>query len=319
MKLLFKLLCLFTLYAYSFTVFADKLCTTADIFLTDAELVPEVQLTPFPNTPTTSIPPTSYSECIGAYYANSINKPLKDSSNNGTYLQGILNGQSSEGDLFTPENTLFDPFYHEDGPLAFDGSDGYNPNLAFITPNDLQDFDGDSLHTDPGWVYLGRDNGSGFDYRKTGEGILPSPLNIGDLLEINFTCDGGAFDGCNTGEWSIMPNYNIADSLYDLFGTGVFDHLALQFKSSTPKSFAIYDFNFNELLGGSLDLNSPYNLYGTYDLSETFSGRDISHIGVWARDPEISEVSEPRSTLLLLIGIALTILRYRKVNLCVTI
>ncbi len=106
MKLLFKLLCLFTLYAYSFTVFADKLCTTADIFLTDAELVPEVQLTPFPNTPTTSIPPTSYSECVGSYEASGFNKPLMSGGNYGAYLHGILNGHSSDGDLFDPENCL---------------------------------------------------------------------------------------------------------------------------------------------------------------------------------------------------------------------
>jgi hypothetical protein len=37
----------------------------------------------------------------------------------------------------------------------------YNPDLVFIEPSDFQDFDGNTINTDPGWVYLGKDDGGG--------------------------------------------------------------------------------------------------------------------------------------------------------------
>jgi len=142
---------------------------------------------------------------------------------------------------------------------------------------------------------------------------------VGDVVDIDFSCAVGAIgDGCTSGTWSIMPDYNIATTLFDLFGEGVFDHLALVFKTGnvddTEKGpdFAIYDFNFNTLLGGGLDLTSPYNLGGSFDLGTTFGDKGISHISVWARDPEFfREIPEPNSILLMLFGVVLLTLRFK--------
>ncbi len=321
MKLLMQLVCMLALLLFSFSASATTMCSTSDVMLTDVQLVPEIQVDPFPNAPATSIPPVAASECVGLLAGN--DKPAASGSNIGEYGNGLLNGEvqgpgNPDGSL-SPYNTLFDPFYNENDPtdpLAFDGTEGYNPDLVFIEPSDLQDWDGDTNKTDPGWVYLGKDEG-GFDYATTGDG--PGKINIGDVVDIDFSCAVGAIgNGCTSGTWSVMPDFDIATQLFDLFGEGVFDHLAFVFKTGnvddTDKGsdFAIYDFNFNTLLGGGLDLTMPYNLGGTFDLGTTFGDKGISHISVWARDPVFfKNIPEPNSSLLILLGVALLVLRFK--------
>jgi len=320
-----------TLLICSFSAKATTMCSTSDVMLTDVQLVPETQILPlpnplvdpFPDPPDTSIPPTEASECVGLLIGN--DKPEATGSNIGEYGDGLLNGEVQTGGhvdgLLNPYNTLFDPFYNESDPtdpLALDGTDGYNPDLVFIEPADLQDWDEDGDKTDPGWVYLGKDEGGGVDYATAGDGLFGETF-VGDVVDIDFSCAVGAIgDGCTSGTWSIMPDYNIATTLFDLFGEGVFDHLALVFKTGnvddTEKGpdFAIYDFNFNTLLGGGLDLTSPYNLGGSFDLGTTFGDKGISHISVWARDPEFfREIPEPNSILLMLFGVVLLTLRFK--------
>jgi len=299
------------------------MCSTSDVQLTDVQLVPEVQVDPFPDPPATSIPPVDSSECVGLLVGN--DKPEATGSNIGEYGDGLLNGEVQTGghvdSLLNPYNILFDPFYNagdEGNPLNSDGSEGYNPDLVFIEPSDLQDWDGDGDSTDPGWVYLGKDEGGGVDYATAGDGLVGQTF-IGDVVDIDFSCAVGAIgNGCTSGTWSIMPDFNIANTLFDLFGEGVFDHLAIVFKTGNVDDtlkgpdFAIYDFNFNTLLGGGLDLTVPYNLGGSFDLGTTFGGKGISHISVWARDPEFSEeIPEPSSTILILLGVALIALRVK--------
>jgi hypothetical protein len=95
--------------------------------------------------------------------------------------------------------------------------------------------------------------------------------------------------------------------LFDLFGEGVFDHLALVFKSGNVDTISpgadrtIYDFNFNTFFVTSLDLTMPYNLMGTFDMTDIFDGYGISHISTWTRAPTFDHitttVSEPRVSL----------------------
>ncbi len=339
MKILLKLIVFLVAIVSSPFVNATTMCATSDVNLTDVQLVPETQIDPFPNPPFTSIPPTEASACVGLLSGN--DKPSPSGHNIGEYGDGLLNGATQTGgnpdSSLNSYNTLFDPFYNEAdplNPLAMDGSEGYNPNLAFISPSDLQDFDGlddgNDYKTDPGWVYLGKDEGGGFSYSTAGSG-LPGETLVSSVVDINFSCLVGAIGGsCTAGTWSIMPDYDIASQLFDLFGEGVFDHLALVFKTGNVcerepgergkpdcergSNFAIYDFNFNTLLGGGLDLSSPYNLGGTFDLGSTFDGKGISHISVWARDPEFSDItriSEPRSMLLMLFALVLLAARYK--------
>ncbi|GAA0809934.1 hypothetical protein GCM10009111_00070 [Colwellia asteriadis] len=340
MKYVSQALLFFMLILLSNISKATTMCSTSDVTLTDVQLVPEVQVDPFPNPPSTTIPTTNSSDCVGLLSGNDKPYPSGGGSHNiGEYGDGLLNGAVQTGgntdDSLAPFNKLFDPFYNESDPLdpfELDGSEGYNPDLAFILPSDLQDLDGandgNSYKTDPGWVYLGKEEGEGFDYATAGKGLL-GETNVGSVVDISFSCAVGSIGGeCVSGAWSVMPDYNIANTLFDLFGDGVFDHLALVFKTGNVcekeegekgkpdcekgSNFAIYDFNFNILLGGGLDLSMPYNLGGAFDLDTAFGGKGISHISVWARDPAFSkEIPEPKSTMLLIIAFILLTLRHR--------
>ncbi|ALO35641.1 hypothetical protein CMT41_13660 [Colwellia sp. MT41] len=284
-------------------------------------------------------------------------QPLPKEHNIGEYQDGLLNGEvwhsnnngnSPADPLLTPYNTLFDPFYDSETPetpLAENGDEGYN-NILFINPEtdlqDLDDTDGNTNKTDPGWVFLGKDEGDGFQYSDTGVGIVNNLIeNEGDegyldltgidiekLITIDFTCYddieniiigegfglGDDDTSCTEGTWSIMPDWDIVNLLEELFGEGVFDHLALVFKSTNE--FVVYDFNFKS---GPLNLEVPYNLGGTFDMSNVFQNKKgesqgISHISVWARDPAgftTTEMPEPKSTMLMLLAVALLVLRVK--------
>ncbi|GAW97846.1 MULTISPECIES: hypothetical protein [Colwellia] len=339
-------------------------------------------------------------------------QPLPKDHNIGEYQDGLLNGEvwhsnnngnSPADPLLTPYNTLFDPFYDSETPetpLAENGDEGYN-NILFINPEtdlqDLDDTDGNTNKTDPGWVFLGKDDGDikdsegnkdgqgdGFQYSDTGVDIVNNLIEdmndpnynnltgiaIENLLNIKFTCfddlsdplsvfnlgdsDSEGEKDCTIGTWSIMPDFDIVDKLEELFGDGVFDHLALVFKTGNVchpsqvdgddvegkgkgkgndkdnsndcidalegPQFAIYDFNFTDIFnsfpGGNAEeaLQSPYNIGGTFNLFNTFHGHGISHISVWVRDPAgftTTEMPEPKSTMLMLLAVALLVLRVK--------
>lgn len=312
MKILLQFLGSSVLFLFSFYALSMPMCATSDVTLSSIQLAYD----PLdPATPIIDVDPTNSSECIGLLIGN--DNPAPSGSNIGEYGDGLLNGEVQTGGhvdpLLSPDNILFDPLYNP--------SPDYNPDLVFIEPSDLQDWDGDGVHTDPGWVYLGKDDGGGFDYATAGVG-LTGEIDIGSVVDIEFTCAMGGIDGCINGTWSIMPDFDIADTLFDLFGEGVFDHLAITFKSgnvdtSTPgPDWAIYDFNFNTLFGGGLDLSMPYNLGGSFDMTDVFDGHGISHISVWARDPSFEDIPppripEPKVSFLLLLGFIMLLIRMR--------
>ncbi len=323
MKYVIQVLSLFIMVVISSTANATTMCDTTDVQLDTVQLAYD----PIdPATPILNVSPTYSSECIGLLSGN--DNPAPSGSNIGEYGDGLLNGEAQTGgnidSWLAPYNTLFDPLYLYglDGIAGNtdDSAGPYNDNLAFIEPADLQDWDGDGDHTDPGWVYLGKDDGEvgGFDYASVGD-----DLDIGSVVDIEFTCAiGGSIDGCTAGTWSIMPDFDIATTLFDFFGEGVFDHLAIVFKSgnvdqeTSGPDWAIYDFNFNTLFNGALDLTMPYNLGGSFDMGTVFDGHGISHISVWARDPEftsviITEIPEPKSTMLMLFALGLLVLGFK--------
>ena len=388
MKFLIQLMSLVFMLLASSAAMAGAMCTDSDVTLDFIQLAYD-PLTPAPEIPD-PIPFGSRdaSDCI-LLLGN--DQPIPMGHNIGEYQDGLLNGEvwlPSPDPRLSEYNTLFDPFYDSVTPitpLVQNGDDGYNA-ILFINPltdlQDLDDTDGNTNKTDPGWVYLGKDEGDDFQYSRTGVGVVddffdpdfddpgyvPSGLEgiaIEKLLNISFTCSDesaeyGSFNlgdvytegndigkerNCTMGTWSIMPDFDIVAKLDELFGEGVFDHLAFVFKSGNvchpPEDdndvdidgkegcidalegpqFAIYDFNFTDIFdsfpGGNAEeaLQSPFNLGGMFNLGTTFHGHGISHISALVRDPAstftTTEMPEPKSTMLMLFALALLLLRFK--------
>ncbi|WP_057832286.1 hypothetical protein [Colwellia sp. TT2012] len=396
MKFLIQLMSLVIMLLASSAALATAMCSTSDVKLDFVQLVSEAL--------PAIILDESATNCV-ILLGN--DQPIPSGTtgstgdkggNIGLYQDGLLNGavwDPSPDSRLSPDNKLFDPFYNENGPLAQDGN-VFN-NILFINPEtdlqDLDDTDGNTNKTDPGWVFLGKDDGDikdsegnkdgqgdGFQYSDTGVGIVNNLIEdmndsnynnltgiaIENLLNIKFTCfddlsdplsffnlgdsDSEGEKDCTIGTWSIMPDFDIVDKLEELFGDGVFDHLALVFKTGNVchpsqvdgddvegngngkdnsndcidalegPQFAIYDFNFTDIFnsfpGGNAEeaLQSPYNIGGTFNLFNTFHGHGISHISVWVRDPAgitTTEMPEPKSTMLMLLAVALLVLRVK--------
>ncbi len=215
--------------------------------------------------------------------------------NNSGGLDPSLNiGQAGDG-LLNGNQHLF-PIKGTSNTYQFDG-------LEFITPGELQDVDGINGENDPGWIYLGKQDGGSsvsFDYATVGSGA--GAINIGDILDIGF-----AFTLDNDGEvigatWILKPLDGILDVAEPLLGGSYFDHLAIVLKSANY--FAVYDLDFNQIfaLEDSSQLSfRPLVLEGTLDnrdLDLNGKAQAISHISFWAHDPA-TPVPEP-STLILL-------------------
>ncbi|RHW74711.1 hypothetical protein [Colwellia sp. RSH04] len=317
MKLILRAHMIITMFFSSFTM-ATTLCeggeAFSDVNLTTMQLasggpVVDLSLIPPPNA-LYSNDGRAATSCEGILSGN--DQPLP-SVNIGQYQDGLLNGEKQKGGnadpLLSPNNQLFDPQYNG-------GSD-----LAFIELSDLQNISGvggiesDGVN-DPGWVFLGKDDGGvgGFDYATAGNGLENDEgedisIDISTILDVEFNCTGNTSingSNCLVGTWSIMPDVNIVEELFPLFGNGFFDHLAFIFKAGPE--FIVYDFNFNIIkneLGGGIDLTVPYNMSGTFDMTDTFGKTAISHISVWARDPifeDIRRIPEPKTYWLMLLA-----------------
>jgi len=251
--------------------------STGDVTLTDAEIAGGAVVYGSP------APAISATNCAGLFIGN--DTPLPNPDNLGLEDQGYMNGEDFS---------------------FFDGG-------AFITDDYLQDLDDDGFINDPGWVYLGKDEGAGED------GIdleNPAGVDLDLFMNIIFTCESGEIgagegeEDCYKGSWAVNftdPGGLLAALEPTVFGDSFFDHLAFTFKFA--KSFAVYDFDFNILnslspdpLNPIFDLSAPHNLGGDFDLSAY--GKGISHITVSARDPlNVEEIPEPSMYLLVLIGV----------------
>lgn len=272
----------------------SSVSVTAAPILCDGKLS-DVIITSAVNTSTNDeIVPTGESieasACAGSFTGNDNSAFVNN--NIGTWGDGILNGG-----------------------LNNKGATWFDAPGAFITSDDLQDLDGNGLVNDPGWVYLGKDDGAGFlvtDKTKWYGNGNESAFNLAEFLSIDFSC----VDGCKVGTWTLdflEPDKLLSELSSTVFGESFFDHVALSFK--VGNNTIIYDFNFNAINdenGDVFDLNTPHNFKGEYDLSAFHNS--ISHISVWARDPlNTVSVDEPVSLFLFSSGfLALVLMRMKR-------
>lgn len=208
--------------------------------------------------------------------------------------------------------------FFDDGLLNKETHDsGYSFN-DFIRDEDLLDLNGDE-DLDPGWIYLGKQDGNNFEYGEI-DGV-----NLGNVT-VGGNQFGSLFDFLllDNDRWGLNVNATAIEGATALLGRlSTFDHLAFVVKTGNVKddnkvkvqgknnsnaggnsNFEIFDFNFNDIFAienqaqGSPVFNflTPYYFEG--DLSSLAVGeKDNSHISIWARDP-IIEVPEPSTILI---------------------
>jgi len=198
--------------------------------------------------------------------------------------------------------------YDEDGWLNKESyNDWWDGPGAFVDQADLLDLDGDGDADDPGWVYVGKDEGNGFVGEVSSDGSS-SYTFIDDLITFDnckkidgssSKCIGG---DAVSGTWTYTPPDINPTALTDLLGGDFFDQVAIVFKAGT--TFAIYNFSIADL-GLDPVLAGDYNFAftGTWDISDVLAGKGLSNVSFWARDPVgPTEVPEPSTMILFLLS-----------------
>lgn len=207
---------------------------------------------------------------------------------------GLVSG-NDHGQLSKPSNNI-----GELGDGLLNGQEGIVSPTQFIDSSQLLDLDGDGVATDPGWLFLGsvdRDSGKKDLYNK--------PLDLGTVLDIDFTCDAGS--DCTSGTWVFETDPDIIEVVQAVLGKNAFDHLAFVIKAGN--AFAIYDFDFNLIAPNLIGNGVAYSFTGSWNTLDFMnpSGKNpqaFSHISVWARDPlEVASVPAPATALMLGLGL----------------
>lgn len=256
-----------------------------------------------------AIPDLNPTACIVVNDNISGNYPVGD--NIGTLGEGVLNGGAGSGN----NTQIFNPYFlpPSNPSTGIELNSAYLPSpLTYPTEKLVND-------VDPGWIklysYDGTTSVGKYGANPTLDGVS---LAISDLMTISVTGGGGTF-----GTWSLNLQADIITKVYDLLGRNAFDHLAFVLKSS--QEAIVYDFDFNVYAQyfASLGQNIPFDYVTPYDFSGTWKTTDftnkqgvvqgLSHLEIWARDPDaIQDIPEPASLALLGLGFAALGLSRRK-------
>lgn len=188
---------------------------------------------------------------------------------------------------------------------------------AFIDNNDLQDLQGAGA-IDPGWVYMGKDDGAGFI-----GAVIPDFSDPYTFVNDLFTCsvdDGVSYTGCtgiSKGRWKFTPPSTQPEKLLALLGGTFFDRVAVVFKGATgflAYSFSISNLGLDPILAGE----TKYEFAGSFDLTGKLVNNggktaDISNVSLWARDPFAPRaVAEPASAFSVVMLASLLLFRFKR-------
>lgn len=233
------------------------------------------------------------------------NNVIYSGSQNATKCVGLLSGNDS-GNPFNTNNPNIG--HLNDGLL--NGQEGLLSPTWFnnpATPSPMLDLDNNGTYTDPGWIFLGKAEQQGTSF---GMDPYDKPLDLGDILNVQFKCTGSGDSACTKGTWSLETSLDIIEQVQAVLGRNSFDHLAFVIKASTE--FAVYDFDFNELSAGlpGFGYSTPYSFTGTWNTDDFVNkkgkAQNVSHFSVWARDPvpaATNEVPEPGVVFLVALGL----------------
>ncbi|WP_137166266.1 hypothetical protein [Salinimonas lutimaris] len=247
---------------------------------------------------------------------------VQDGVDSGTSLVTPISATSCLG-AFSGNNSAFENptmgnlGYKDDGWFNIDSYNGWwDTPGAFVEEDELQDLQGMG-NIDPGWIYVGKSEGSGFQ-GATMNGENTSYTFIDDLITLSGCktkggADTGCFDNAVSGNFTWDPPATNPDALLDLLGGQFFDKVGIVFKSGN--AFAMYEF---DLAGIGLDpvFAGDYNYLfsGTWDMSDTLINNGgqpagLSNLTAWARDPASTDVPLPPTAVLILFTLVLAIRR----------
>mgnify|MGYP007011819572 CR=1 FL=1 len=247
-----------------------------------------------------NIGPINSGACLGAYVGN-----------NSMFLQ------PSQGNLgFKDDGWLniygYGAWFPPSGPTSVYTEFWDTPGAFIISLDMLQDLRTEGVFEDPGWIRLGKDEGSGFigdsstkgGLTYTFENNLLTFSNCKDIDGNHAQCIGG---DAVSGEWSFNPPEISPPELFDILGGDFFDQLSVVFMGAN--TFAMYTFSLSDLgLDPILPGGTKFQFAGTFNLGNTLGGA-ISNVELWGRDPtgDINRVPEPG--ILLLMGLSLLLLQ----------